>query len=287
MHYQLLDTGNRQKLEQAGPYRLIRPALNAFWAPSLPDSEWKKADAVYRRDSSGGGAWQYRNRLPEQWSLEWGTYTLTVKPTGFGHLGFFAEQYANWAWFRQLIPTMGDAVRTLNLFGYSGVGSMAMAEAGARVTHLDAARGMIEWGQENQRSNPQVPDAIRWIVDDVNKFCARELRRGVKYNGIALDPPTFGRGSKGQVWKIEEDIRKLLEMCRDLLDLERPYFIVLSSHSPGFSPLVMGRLLQEILPDGVVENREMSIPESTGKVLPAGMASRLVGGKKMAFSLQN
>ena len=188
MHYQLLDTGNRQKLEQAGPYRLIRPALNAFWAPSLPDSEWKKADAVYRRDSSGGGAWQYRNRLPEQWSLEWGTYTLTVKPTGFGHLGFFAEQYANWAWFRQLIPTMGDAVRTLNLFGYSGVGAMAMAEAGARVTHLDAARGKV-------RRN--VPEHVPHAKADAHLTqrvcpCGRAHRR-LPLRPVAGLPLLFGR----------------------------------------------------------------------------------------------
>ena len=277
MHYQLLDTGNRQKLEQAGPYRLIRPALNAFWAPSLPDSEWKKADAVYRRDSSGGGAWQYRNRLPEQWSLEWGTYTLTVKPTGFGHLGFFAEQYANWAWFRQLIPTMGDAVRTLNLFGYSGVGSMAMAEAGARVTHLDAARGMIEWGQENQRSNPQVPDAIRWIVDDCVKFVEREIRRGKVYDAIIMDPPSYGRGPGGEVWKLEDNLFPFVKLCAQVLS-DKPLFVIINSYTTGLAPSVLGYMLHLLVAEkygGKVTWDELGLPVTeTGLALPCGATGR-------------
>lgn len=160
MKYALLDSGNLQKLEQVGEYRLIRPALNAFWRPALPRREWEAADAVFTRDSSGGGRWSFNRKLPESWTAEWGGFTLKIKPTGFGHLGFFAEQYRNWDFFRSAASGLGEGARALNLFGYSGVGSMAMAETGAAVCHLDASRGMIEWGQENLKFNPQVPPAI-------------------------------------------------------------------------------------------------------------------------------
>ncbi len=275
MKYVLLDSGNLQKLEQVGEYRLVRPALNAFWRPALPDAEWNQADAVFTRDSTGGGKWSYRRRLPESWLAEWGGFTLKIKPTGFGHLGFFAEQYRNWEFFRSAVPGLGKDGNALNLFAYSGVGSMAMAQSGATVCHLDAARGMNEWGQENQKLNPQVPDTIRWIADDVNKFTAREVRRERKYNLIALDPPTFGRGSSGQVWKIEDDLPKLLAVCRELRDRNKPFTIVLSSHSPGFSVLVMERLLAEAFgPNGTFDSWEMTVPESTGRLLPAGISCR-------------
>jgi 23S rRNA (cytosine1962-C5)-methyltransferase len=275
MKYQLLDTGNRQKLEQIGKYRLIRPALNAFWAPTLPQSEWNEAVGTFSRDASGGGTWDWRQKLPESWIAEWGGFKLNVKATNFGHLGFFAEQHDNWDWFRKVIPQIKGEVSTLNLFAYSGVGSMAMAEAGAKVTHLDAARGMNEWGRENQNINDQVPDSIRWIADDVQKFIAREVRRGNKYSGIALDPPTFGRGSKGQVWKIEQHLVELLKSCRELKDNSKDFFIVLSCHSPGYSPMVLERMLVDVFGKGETSSGEMTIPESTGKVHTAGNSARL------------
>jgi 23S rRNA (cytosine1962-C5)-methyltransferase len=276
MKYQLLDTGNCQKLEQIGKYRLIRPALNAFWKPALEQSEWNKAHGTFTRDSSGGGSWDWKQKLPESWIAEWGGFNLNVKATNFGHLGFFAEQHDNWDWFRKVIPQIKGEVSTLNLFAYSGVGSMAMAEAGAKVTHLDAARGMNEWGRENQNINEKVPDSIRWIADDVQKFIAREVRRGNKYNGIALDPPTFGRGSKGQVWKIEQNLVDLLKSCRELMDDSKDFFIVLSCHSPGYSPMVLERMLVDIFGKGETSSVEMTIPESTGRLLPAGNSARLL-----------
>ena len=213
LDYQLLDTGNFRKLEQVGPWKLIRPALNACWSPNLPEREWQSADAEFIRDSTGHGKWKTMHRaLPESWQMRWGNFNLHIKPTSFGHLGFFAEQYENWAFFEKIIPTLGKDVKTMNLFAYSGIGSMAMARAGAKVAHLDASRGMVEWGRINQSMNNDVPDSIRWIVDDVNKFCKRELRRGNRYRGIALDPPSFGRGSAGQLWKIDDQIIELLEM---------------------------------------------------------------------------
>ena len=269
--YRLLDSGNLKKLEQVGPYRIIRPALNAFWSPSLPESEWKAAVSEFQRDSSGNGRWLRRERLPEFWTCTWGKMILKIKPTGFGHLGFFAEQFRNWEFFRQNCAGM-DA---LNLFAYSGLGSLAMAAGGAKVCHLDAARGMIEWGKENLELNPSIPGVIRWIADDVNKFVARELRRNSHYDLIALDPPTFGRGSSGQLWKIEDDLLKLLDSCRRLRKPDKPFTLVLSCHSPGFSVLVLSRLVKEIFGEACrIEGGEMSIPESTGRELPAGIGIR-------------
>lgn len=275
MKYELLDSGSLQKLEQVGEFRLVRPALNAFWRPALPKKEWDAADAVFTRDSSGGGHWQFRRELPESWLVEWGGFTLNIKPTGFGHLGFFAEQYRNWDFFRSPASGLGKGANALNLFAYSGVGSMAMAETGASVCHLDASRGMIDWGRGNLQYNPQVPPSIRWIADDVNKFTRRELRRGNTYNLIALDPPTFGRGSSGQVWKIEDDLPKLLDVCNQLREPGKPFTVILSCHSPGFSCLVMERLLEEACGrGGEFESFEMTVPESTGRLLPAGISVR-------------
>jgi len=273
--YQLIDSGDRKKLEQVGDYVLIRPALNAAWRPRLTEREWERADGVFERDSSGGGRWTWRNGgVPSAWTAEWGGFKLLVKPTNFGHLGFFAEQYQTWDWLRQTVKGLSGPVKTLNLFAYSGIASMAMAEAGAEVTHLDAAKGMNDWGKENQKLNPQVPDRIRWIADDVFKFVAREQRRGNKYQGIVLDPPSFGRGPKGELWKIEDSAIPLLESCKTLLDATRPHFVALSCHSPGFSPIVLERLLECVFGAGTAESGEMTVPDRDGKLLPAGMFAR-------------
>ena len=270
--YKLLDSGNLCKLEQVGPYRMVRPALNAFWSPRLPQAEWDKADARLERDSKGNGHWSNRSAIPDEWRVRYAGFTLIVRPTAFGHLGFFAEQHGNWQYFENEIPKLGRDVKVLNLFAYSGVGSLAMARGGASVTHLDAAHGMVEWAQENRLANADVPDAIRWIVDDVTKFCQREVRRGSKYQLIALDPPSFGRGSKAQVWKIENDIIKLLELCRELKDDGKPFRLILSSHSPGFSVQVMSNLIESVFGKGEFSGGEMTVQESTGRLLPAGVS---------------
>ena len=270
--YQLLDSGNLKKLEQVGPYRLVRPALNAFWKPELPDSEWRSADAVFSRNSDGSGNWKFSRPIPESWIANWGGFNLIMKPTGFGHLGFFAEQYENWEFFGEFLKP-GD--KALNLFAYSGIGSMAMAQSGASTCHLDASQGMADWGKENLKHNPQVPNSIRWIVDDVKKFVQRELRRENQYNLIALDPPTFGRGSKGEVWKIEPDLPLLLENCRKLRKPGEKFALILSCHSPGFSLLVLERIVRSVFGNqGEVQAFEMTIPESTGRKLPAGVCLR-------------
>lgn len=273
--YRLLDSGNLMKLEQVGPWRLVRPALNAVWPPSLPESEWQAADAVFTRNSSGGGKWQCRNRLPEEWHAVWGGMKMLIKPTNFGHLGFFAEQFRNWDFFRSGEIRYDSA---LNLFAYSGLGSLAMASTGAKVCHLDAAKGMVDWARCNLELNPEIPGNIRWIVDDVNKFIRREMRRGSRYQLIALDPPSFGRGSSGQLWKIEDDIVELLRCCRELRDPAAPFTMVLSCHSPGFSTKVLERCIAAVFGGkGRFDSAEMTIPETdSGRELPAGVSVRFM-----------
>jgi 23S rRNA (cytosine1962-C5)-methyltransferase len=277
MEYKLLDTGNGRRLEQVGKYKLVRPALNAFWPPTLSASEWDSADGEFTRDSSGGGKWSWKRDVPKSWSVQLAGLTILIKPTDFGHLGFFAEQYQNWAWQQEQIknfPT-GASRKMLNMFAYSGLGSLSMSRAGGDVCHLDAAKGMIEWGQENLKLNKDIKPNIRWITDDVGKFVAREQRRGNKYQGIIMDPPTFGRGPKGQLWKIDEHLNDLLFDCKKIMDLSQPHLFVLSCHSPGFTPSVLKRVLNYVFPYAEVESGEMGIPESIeGKFLPAGCYAR-------------
>ena len=281
--YRLLDSGSGRKLEQVGDFRVIRPALNAFWLPSLPASEWDRADAEFKRESgSGGGIWNWKKAQPQEWAVSWGGIPLLIKPTHFGHLGFFAEQAVNWEWLRNCIRKMGPRPRTLNLFAYSGGATLAMAQAGADTCHLDASAGIIEWAKKNQALGPRTPGNIRWICDDAMKFVAREHRRNSRYNGIVLDPPSFGRGSQGQVWKIEEGIRSMLENCRAILDTDHPHFILLSCHSQGFSPISLGRCLAEVFPEDAagLEVGEMTIPEADStRCLPAGIYARIFNPK--------
>ena len=276
--YILLDSGGCRKLEQAGPLRIIRPALNAFWAPSLPRKEWDAADAEFTREETGG-MWNWKIKPPAEgeWLVRWGGVRLLVKPTRFGHLGFFAEQAENWQWLREQTAALRAPAKTLNLFAYSGGATLAMAQAGAEVCHLDASKGIIDWASKNQAANPETRDRIRWICDDAMKFVAREQRRGHKYQGIVLDPPSFGRGTQGQVWKIESGLRSLLESCRAILDMSGPCFLLLSCHTQGFSPVSLGRMAEEVFPKNrcTVETGEMCIPEQTGKSLPAGLYARV------------
>ncbi len=271
--YQLLDSGEGRKLEQVGPWRLVRPAMSAVWRPSLSRAEWDAADGLYERDGGGDGHWVWRRPVPESWAVTWGGLNLRVKPTGFGHLGFFAEQFRNWNFFSETLRRFGNGAAALNLFAYSGAGSMAMAAGGAAVCHLDAACGMLEWGRQNLALNAGLQGTIRWIADDVMRFCRREIRRGRRYRLIAMDPPTFGRGSSGQVWKIERDLPELLHLCRELIDSSQPHCVTLSCHTPGFSVLMLERLLRQIFGGGgELISGEMSIPETDGRELPAGVS---------------
>ncbi|HBM16177.1 MAG TPA: SAM-dependent methyltransferase [Lentisphaeria bacterium] len=272
--YQILDSGNLQKLEQVGSYRLIRPALNAFWPISLPKKEWDNADAIFQRNSSGGGKWTWRNKLPQEWLILYNSITFLIKPTNFGHLGFFPEQKNNWIWLRSILNKCSN-LKTINLFAYSGGSSLAMAQTGAKVCHVDAAKGMVDWAKMNLSNNTEINTSIRWIVDDVSKFLHREAARKETYDGIVLDPPSFGRGPNGQVWKIENDIIPLLEKCKNVLS-PNPKFILLSLHSHGFSDNTLKRILQFVFGEkNQVDCGEMILTESTGKNIDAGSYARL------------
>ena len=274
--YQLLDTGNGAKLEQVGPYRLVRPAPQALWRPSYPAEVWDTAVARYHRQSSGGGTWTYKSTLPPTWVVTYCDLTLKVRLTDFGHLGFFAEHGPHWQWLRQYVQDARRPIRLLNAFAYTGGMSLAAAAAGASVVHLDAAEGIVAWARDNAQLSGLAAARIRWVVEDVTKFLTREVRRGNKYDAIVLDPPSFGRGSKGEVWKLERDLPALLDLCSQVLS-DEPLCVLLSAHTPGVTPLVLAHLLADMLGNhrGLLTSMEMVIPHSDGtRVLPSGALAR-------------
>lgn len=274
--YQLLDSGMGNKLEGVGPYLLVRPSPQAVWSHSLPKERWEEADAVYIRSSTGGGKWEFKRRLPEKWEIEYGGFRFAVKPTGFGHLGLFPEQREIWKWISEKVKTAKREITVLNLFAYTGGSTLAAASAGASVCHVDASKGVVDWGKENAALSGLSGRPIRWIVDDAKKFIGKEIRRGKRYDAIILDPPSFGRGAKGEVWKIEDDLSKMLHTCRELLS-DDPLFVLLSCHSPGFTPLVLQNLLSEMMKNmkGKLSGAEMEITESeSGRPLPSGSYAR-------------
>ncbi|MDH4228192.1 MAG: class I SAM-dependent methyltransferase [Nitrospirota bacterium] len=286
--YQLLDSGDGRKLERVGPWLLVRPAAQAVWRPRLPEDAWDAADAVFIRKGEEEMTWKNQRSLPETWNIALGDAKFHIKTTGFGHLGVFPEQRANWEWITRQVRAaarrLGRAPEVLNLFGYTGGSSLAALAGGASVTHLDASRGVVDWARENAELSGLGNAPCRWMVDDAQKFVQREMRRERLYDGIILDPPSFGRGSKGQVWKIEDHLPPLLENCRTLL-ARWGGFILLSGHTPGFSPLVMQNLLAEVVPPEDAKNSgeglgefasgEMTIPEADGgRVLPSGTWAR-------------
>lgn len=271
--YRLLDSGNQKKLEQFGEYRIIRPCAPAVWSPELPTKEWDKADALFAREERN--AWENRERLPERWQMELEGLQFHLSPTDFGHLGVFPEHSMAWRWMDQQIQRR-DKVEVLNLFAYSGGATLAAARAGASVCHLDASKGMVAWARENAALNGLEDRPIRWIVDDVTKFLAREKKRGRCYDGIILDPPSFGRGSKGEMFKIEHHIVPLLQACRDVLS-DSPLFLMLSCHTPGFSPIVLHHLVAQLMrgKKGAIECGEMQLPaEKTVFSVPNGTYAR-------------
>lgn len=274
--YRLLDSGGFQKLEQLGPYRIARPSPQAVWRPRLRAEDWADLDARYERFSGGDGRWQFSSRrLPADWMISYAGLNFQIKPTDFGHLGLFAEQASNWQRIRHLVQ---EGLKTrkefhvLNLFAYTGASTLAAAQGGAHVVHLDASKTSVGWARDLARLNQLDHCPIRWIVDDATKFVAREARRERRYHGIILDPPSFGRGGRGEVWKIEEHLCDLLDGLRSLL-ADDFSFILLSSHSTGYTPLAMRNLLTESLPlsGGEFLLEEMVIPEyGSERVLPSG-----------------
>jgi 23S rRNA (cytosine1962-C5)-methyltransferase len=278
--YTLLDSGNEMKLEQIGPYRLIRPSPQAVWQPRLPELEWKRIDGVYVRSSDGGGAWEWRRKVAREFDILYNDLLLRIKLTNFGHLGLFPEQAANWDWLRSIIRarmnrTNDRNLHVLNLFGYTGGSSLAASQAGAHVVHVDAAKGVVDWARKNAQLSALDERPIRWITDDALKFLKREQRRENGYQGIILDPPSFGRGPKGEVFKIEDDLMPLLDACREILARDA-LFVLYSCHTPGFTPLVLENQLEAIvnLSKGKIESGEMVVADSNGRLLPSGAFAR-------------
>ena len=283
--YELLDSGNGRKLERFGEVVIARPCAQAFWRPSLSRTAWERADASFDRED--GNRWEGRGRLPDHWIMEVDGMKFHLGATDFGHLGIFPEQRAQWEWLKSTIgaPACRNSshdrrgrlsYNILNLFAYSGGSSLACAIAGANVTHLDASRGMVDWASENARLNKL--DNIRWIVDDAHKFLHREIRRGRTYDGIILDPPSFGRSGDGDMYKIERDFTETLALCRAVLS-DTPLFILASAHTPGCTPQTLSNLLTQSM-DGLrgrVESGEMLLTGAPGVLpLPSGTYGRWV-----------
>ncbi len=278
--YELLDCSDGQRLEKWGNYTLIRPDPQVIWKGVRQHPAWKKADASYRRSSGGGGAWN-ENRLPEQWEMSYERLGLTfqIKPMGFKHTGVFPEQAVNWDWFSELIRKAGRPVKVLNLFAYTGGATIAAAAAGASVCHVDASKGMVQMAKKNAELSGMKDASIRYIVDDCKKFAERELRRGSFYDAVIMDPPSYGRGPSGEVWKLEENIGELIGLVSSLLSAQ-PLFFLLNSYTTGLSPSAMGYMLSLALSHkfgGKVHSDEIGIPvKQTGGVLPCGSSARWI-----------
>ncbi|MCI6580974.1 MAG: class I SAM-dependent methyltransferase [Oscillospiraceae bacterium] len=272
--YSILDTSSEEKLEDWNGVKLIRPDPQIIWKTPKNENLWNSADGHYHRSSSGGGSWEYRNSKPQgSWKMSYGNLTFKIKPTGFKHTGLFPEQAVNWDFMRDKIRESGSDVNILNLFAYTGGATLACAEAGASVCHVDASKGMVAWARENAQLSGLSDKPVRWIVDDCEKFVKREIRRGKKYDGIVMDPPSYGRGSGGEIWKLEDSIYDLVELCSQVLT-EKPLFFLLNSYTTGLSPAVMAYILDSILVKkfgGSVTSDEIGLPvKSSNMALPCG-----------------
>ena len=272
--FEVLDAGDGMKLERWGEVLLARPDPQVLWPKAAPEA-WKQADGVYARSAEGGGSWSFSRALPERWEIGYRDLRFYVRPTGFKHTGLFPEQAANWDWMRSLVKGRPGA-SVLNLFAYTGGASVALALSGAQVTHVDAARGMVAWAKENRALTGAPEDRCRFIVEDAKAFVQREIRRGKTYDGILMDPPSFGRGPSGEVWKLEDELYPLAALCAQLLS-PNPLFFLINGYTTGFQPAVLGNILSRAIPGrlkGSIDARELCLPVSSGGVLPAGASGR-------------
>ncbi len=274
--YEVLDTGGGEKLERWGNVILCRPDPQTIW-PRTDERLWKRAQAVYHRSERGGGEWEFLQKLPERWTVAHSGLSFYVRPTGFKHTGLFPEQAANWLWMDSLIRKDGRKdLKVLNLFGYTGGATLACAAAGAHVTHVDAAKGMVLWAKENRELSRLPEDRFRWIVEDALRFVQRELRRGNAYDGILMDPPSYGRGPSGEVWKLENELYGLVDTCAQALSRE-PLFFLVNSYTTGFQASVLGNMLEKCVVSrfgGKTDSEELCLPVTTGGVLPCGASGR-------------
>ena len=270
--FELIDCSKGEKLERWGSFYLVRPDPQAIWDTPRRNPHWNDRDARYRRSETGGGSWD-KGRLPENWKIRYGELTFNVKPMNFKHTGLFPEQACNWDWAMAKIRSAGRPINVLNLFGYTGAATVACAKAGAQVCHVDAAKGMVAWGKDNAAASGLSQAPIRWIVDDCGKFVEREIRRGRRYDAIIMDPPSYGRGPGGEVWKLEEQLYGLIQQCLPILS-DKPLFFILNSYTTGLSPSVMAYLLGLLLRPrfgGEVSADEIGLPvTNTGLILPCG-----------------
>ncbi|MGN0803553.1 MAG: class I SAM-dependent methyltransferase [Candidatus Faecivicinus sp.] len=276
--YEVLDTGDGEKLERWREFVLRRPDPQAIWPKQRPEL-WPRADAHYHRSAKGGGEWEFFKKLPDRWTVSYRDLKFYVRPTGFKHTGLFPEQAVNWDWMAGLIRKANRPVRVLNLFGYTGGATLACAAAGAKVTHVDAAKGMVQWAGENRKLAEIDETSVRWIVDDALKFVAREARRGNVYEGILMDPPSYGRGPGGEVWKLENELFGLVEACEKVLAKDA-LFMLINSYTTGLQPAVLNNMLTMTVVKsrpGRVTADEIVLPVTAGGVLPCGASGRWEG----------
>ncbi len=278
--YELIDSSGGERLERWGDTVVIRPDPQAAWDTPKKNPLWKKADARYTRSSSGGGSWQFYKSLPESWAIKQGNLQFKIKPMNFKHMGLFPEQLVNWEWFSKLIEESGREINVLNLFAYTGGATVAAAKAGAKVCHVDASKGIVAHAKENAALSGLKDHPIRYIVDDCMKFVEREIRRGRKYDAIIMDPPSYGRGPGGEVWKIETELYKFVSLCAEVLS-DKPLFVLLNSYTTGLSGYTMQNVLQMVLGDkfeGTFTSDEIGIPMTDNKmILPCGCSARFTG----------
>ncbi|MDF1495173.1 class I SAM-dependent methyltransferase [Caproiciproducens sp. CPB-2] len=271
--YELLDTSAGERLERWGDIVLIRPDPQIIWNTPKKHPLWHSAHARYLRSSTGGGNWQELKKVPSMWKINYGELTFQLKTMGFKHTGIFPEQAVNWDFAMEKIAEAGRPLKVLNLFGYTGAATLACLKAGAQVCHVDASKGMVAWAKENAAASGLESRPVRWLVDDCVKFVQREQRRGNAYDGIIMDPPSYGRGPGGEVWKLEEQLYPLVEMCVPILS-EHPLFFILNSYTTGLSPAVMEYLLGVLIQNkfgGRVSSDEIGLPVTeSGLVLPCG-----------------
>lgn len=274
--YEVIDTSSGEKCERWGDYILVRPDPQVIWDTGHDHPAWKQKNGHYHRSSKGGGEWEFRN-LPKEWTIQYRDMTFHLKPFSFKHTGLFPEQAVNWDWCAKKIKNAGKPVKILNLFAYTGGATISAAKAGAAVTHVDASKGMVGWAKENAVSSNLADAPIRWLVDDCVKFVEREIRRGNTYDGIIMDPPSYGRGPKGEIWKIEESVYPFLKLTAKLLHQDS-LFLLINSYTTGLQPAVLSYMLHTAVVSrfgGHVESDEIGLPvSSNGLVLPCGASGR-------------
>ena len=277
--YEVWDCSSGEKLESWGGYTLIRPDPQVIWDTEKELKEWKRPSAHYHRSNRGGGEWEFFN-LPEQWNIHYKDLTFNLKPFSFKHTGLFPEQAVNWDWFSDIISKSNRKLKVLNLFAYTGGATVAAAKAGAEVVHVDAAKGMVAWAKENAKLSGLENAPIRYIVDDCVKFVEREIRRGNHYDGIIMDPPSYGRGPKGEIWKIEEAVYPFIKKCTELLHKDSEFFLI-NSYTTGLQPAVLSYMLNTAITDkfgGRVMAEEIGLPvKKNNLVLPCGASGRWIG----------